>query len=88
MQIGQESGHLLVVESVGKGRHGPLPCEYNLPHNSIRGRGAIEEGLAIEDVVQIRRDFPESLVVVFMAMGAADLIKVFAFCLLRGKRRL
>jgi hypothetical protein len=88
VQVGQESGHLLVRESAGEGGHGSLPREHNLPYYSIRGRSAAEEGVAVEDVVQIGRDFPERLVVVLVAMSAPDLIKALAFRLLRGKRGL
>lgn len=41
----------------------------------------------VEDAAQIRRNLLESQVVLFMAVGAANLIEVLAFCLLWSKRR-
>jgi hypothetical protein len=86
VQIGQESGHLLVRESACEGGHHSLPYQHILPHGCICSWNASEEGLAVEDAVQIRRDFLKCLVVILVAMGAADLVKVFAFRLLRGER--
>jgi hypothetical protein len=77
---------LLVRESACEGGHRSLSREHNLLHYRIRGWSAVQEGLAVKDAVQIRRNLPECLVVVLVAMGAADLVNVLPFRLLQRER--
>ena len=41
----------------------------------------------VKDAMQIRRNLLERQIVVLVAVGAANLIEVLAFRLLRGQRR-
>ncbi len=87
MQISLQRSHLLIGKSTGKGGHHSLPCQHVLPYSCVRGSSAAGQGLAVKYSMQVRRDFLEPQVVVLVAMGAANLIKVLPFRLLRSERR-
>src|SRR5271157_3603259 len=87
MQVGKQLGHLLVGEAASKSGHHSLPCQDILPHGHVSGWNTAGEGLADKDAMQIRRYLFQRQVVVFVTMGAADLIEVLAFSFLRGERR-
>jgi hypothetical protein len=53
-------------------------------HLVIGRRSAARQLIPFENMVQIRRDFLESQIVVLMAMGAANFVKVHSFRLLCG----
>lgn len=87
MQIRDERRHLLFGEApVETGHHSPA-CQYVLPHRDIRGRRAAGQGLALKDAMQIGRNLLQRQIIVFVAMGAADLIQMLARGFLRGQRR-
>ncbi len=82
----QQSGHLLLGESSGKGGHHSLPFQDVLPHSLIRGRSATGQGLALKNLMQIWRNLLQTKIIIPVAVGAADLVDVLAFDLLRGER--
>ena len=87
MQIGQQRAHLFLGEAAGKAT-ASFPC---LPAHSCRTAASVAGAplgrvVAIEDAVQVRRNFLEREVIVFVAMGAAHLVKVLPFRLLRSER--
>ena len=87
MQVCQQRRQLLVGESADKARHHSLPCQHILPHGFVRGRNSAGQSFAGEDAMQVWGYLLERQVVVFMAVGAANLVKVLPFSFLRCERR-
>ena len=85
MEVGEEGGHLLVGEPDRKRGHHSLPGKDHALHFGISGRSSARQRGAGKDAMEIGRNFLQVQVVVFMAVGAADLVKVLPFCLLRCK---
>ncbi len=86
MEVSQQRGHLLVVESACKTGHHASTLQDVLPDGLVGGGNATGEGRAGEDAVQIGRDLLEGEVVVLMTMGAANLVEVLPCLLLWGER--
>lgn len=76
MEIGQQGRHLLIVEATGKARH-QSPAVEDIEANGCIGCGnAAGQRLVIENAVKIWRYFLEGEIVVFMAMGTANLVEI------------
>jgi hypothetical protein len=87
VQVGQQGGHLLVGKATVKGWHHSLTREYDVLNLGIGcGCSAWQSGMH-EDTVEIRWSLFQIQVVLIMAMGAANVVKVFAFCLQRSEGR-
>src|ERR1035437_3951015 len=87
MKVGDERSHLFAGEAAGEAGHHSLPCQHILPHYFVVCWNSAGQRLTVEDAAQVRRGFLERQVVVLVTVGAANLVKVLAFGLLRGKCR-
>jgi hypothetical protein len=87
MQISKKSGHLIVCESPGKGRHHSLASQDNSSNFFVRNWCAARKRRMCKYPVQIRRNFLQAEIVVLVAMCAAHRIEMLPFRLLRGECR-
>jgi len=83
MEICQQRRHLLFVKPASKTGHQSPAVEDVEPNGCFGCRNAAGQRLVLKYIVQVRRNFLEREVVVLMAMGAANLVKMLPFCLLR-----
>ncbi len=88
VQIGQQSCHLLSRKATRKRRHHSLARQDHALHISVARRGSAGQSRVLKDRMQIGRDFLERQIVVLVAMGAANVVKVLPFELLVGESRL
>lgn len=82
MEVGQQVGHLLVRKATIKGRHHSLSDDDDAADLGIRGGFAAGKRRSGEEAVEVGRNLFERQVVVAMAVGAADFIKMLPFRLL------
>jgi len=87
MQVSKQSCHLLIVEASGKSRHHSPAGEHILPHRRIGGRYTAGQRFAVKNSMQVRRDFLQRQVILFMTMRAAHLVEMLPFRLLWRKLR-
>lgn len=87
VQVGQKVSHLLVRETAFEGRHHAAAGEYLALYHLIGCRYSAGQGGTAEETVQVWRRRLEAEVVIFMAVGAAHVVEMLPFCLLRGQCR-
>lgn len=85
VQVGQQGGHLFLIEAAGEGGHHSLPGQNDVLDGGVGRRDSAGQLSACEEVVKIGRNFFELKVVVAMAVGAAHLVEMLAFGLLRSE---
>ena len=83
MEVSQQRGHLLLVESACESGHHAATLQDILPDGLVGGGDAAGEGRAVKQPVQVGWNLLESEVVVFMAVGAAHLVEMLPCLLLR-----
>ena len=88
MQVSQQSGHLLFVESACKAGHHAATLQHILSDGLVGYRDAAGEGLLVEQPVQVGWNFLQRQVVILIAMGAAHIVEILPFGLLWSERRL
>ncbi len=86
VQVSEQSGHLLLGEPAGEGRHHSLAAEHGALHVDVGGRSATGQRGTCKDVMQVGRSFLERQVVKLVAVRAALVVETLPFCLLRCKR--
>jgi len=88
VQIGQQCFHLRIVKPSSKRRHHALSSHDDTPNLHIRCWSTTWQLRLVEHSMQIGRDLLQGKIVLFMAMGAPDLIEMLSFhlllCQLRG----
>jgi len=87
VQVGQQRGDLLLGKTAGEGGHHSLARKNHALDLGVGGRSAAGQGAALEDAVQVWRNFFEGQVVVPVTVGATNLVEVLAGGLLRRERR-
>src|ERR1700721_559426 len=85
MEVGDQIIHLLVGKATGKGGHHSLTRQNDTLHSLICCRGSAGQSGPGKCGGQVRRDFLESEIVVFVTMRAPRRIQVLPFFLLWGK---
>lgn len=85
MQVGEESGDLLLVEAAVEGGHHSLPGEDDISHLCIRSRCAAGQRRTLKDSLQIGRHLSQTEIIIAMAVRTTHLIEVLPFRLLPGE---
>ena len=86
MQVRHQRVHLRLGEAALEGGHHAFACVDDAGYFLVGGGGAAGQVWMLKDAVQIGRHLFEFEIVVLVAVGAAHLVEVFAFGLLRGER--
>jgi len=85
VQVGQQRGHLNVVEAAFEGGHHALSIEHDAAYLGIVDGCATGQSRSIEHAMKIGRNLLQCEIVVFMAMSAAHLVEMLPFHLLRAQ---
>ena len=78
--------HLYRIKAPLEGRHLAFALQNNPADLIIGGRGPAGQGLVCKDVVEIRRKLLQAKIILFVAVGAATVIKLPTCNLILGHR--
>src|SRR4051812_32746653 len=85
MQVREKIAHLLLGKSSPKRRHQAFARQHDAAHFRIGGRNSAWQLSALENPMQVRRNFLEIEVVLLVAMRTSARVQMLALRLLRRK---